>query len=407
MLKIAFVTGSLELGRDGVGDYTRSLAQECIRQGHECCLVALNDRYVSEPTIADSDGLKSLRLPATMPWPQRILVAQGLLANFAPDWVSLQFVPYAFQPKGLVFGLAWYLQSLIQKSQFHIMFHETWIGELAGAPFRHRVIGRLQKHLVVQMTRQLQPAFVHTSNTAYQGFLQRNGIAAHLLPIFGSIPIVASDGGNWLLAELSGAGVTITQENRNKFWLVGFFGALPPDWAPEPLFSILREAAAGQERQIVVLSAGDLISGETLWQDLTQRYSPEFQFHRLGRQPAEQVSRYLNSLDLGVATTDGKRIGKSSAVAAMLDHGLPVIVSQDQEQFPNINIPEGKDDPLLYRLDRLPSALNVGLPRQKAHERLPDVAAQFVADLTWATEGAEGKISRRKTQAIAGTRTQN
>lgn len=405
-MKIAFLNSCLEPGQDGVGDYTRSLAQECIRQGHECYLVALNDRHVLDLTTASNDSLTSLRLSTTMPWLQRIQEAQETLTDFAPDWVSLQFVPYAFHPKGLVFGLARYLQSLTQKSKFHIMFHETWIGELAGAPFRHRVVGRLQRHFVVQMTKQLRPALVHTSNTAYQGFLLREGIAAHLLQLFGNIPVVAPDRGDWLLAELSGAGVTITQENRNKFWLVGFFGGLPPDWAPEPLFSILRKAASQQERQVIILSAGDLISGAALWQNIIQRYSPEFQFHKLGRQLAEHVSRYLNSLDLGIATTDGKRIGKSGAVAAMLDHGLPVVVSQDRERFPNIDIPKGEDDPLLYRLNRLPHALNAGLTRQEAHERLPDVAAQFIADLAQATEDTGEKPLRRKTEAVVGIRTQ-
>lgn len=32
-MRLAFICVSLEPGRDGVGDYTRSLAAECIRQG--------------------------------------------------------------------------------------------------------------------------------------------------------------------------------------------------------------------------------------------------------------------------------------------------------------------------------------------------------------------------------------
>src|SRR5215469_5144860 len=32
-VKILFVTGSLEAGKDGVGDYARLLAAECVRQG--------------------------------------------------------------------------------------------------------------------------------------------------------------------------------------------------------------------------------------------------------------------------------------------------------------------------------------------------------------------------------------
>ena len=46
---ILFLTGCLQPGKDGVGDYTRLLARECIRQGQACCLIALDDPYVREP----------------------------------------------------------------------------------------------------------------------------------------------------------------------------------------------------------------------------------------------------------------------------------------------------------------------------------------------------------------------
>ena len=42
-MKIIFLTGSLEKGRTGVGDYTRLLASECKRLGHEVQTIALND----------------------------------------------------------------------------------------------------------------------------------------------------------------------------------------------------------------------------------------------------------------------------------------------------------------------------------------------------------------------------
>ena len=42
-MKFAFICGSLEPGRNGVGDYTRRLAGELAAQGHECLLVSLND----------------------------------------------------------------------------------------------------------------------------------------------------------------------------------------------------------------------------------------------------------------------------------------------------------------------------------------------------------------------------
>jgi hypothetical protein len=47
-MKIIFLCGSLEPGCDGVGDYTRRLAGELIKQGHHIAAVALNDQYLQE-----------------------------------------------------------------------------------------------------------------------------------------------------------------------------------------------------------------------------------------------------------------------------------------------------------------------------------------------------------------------
>jgi hypothetical protein len=48
-MKILFLTGSLEPGKDGVGDYTRLLANECGERGHEVFLLGLNDPWAGGP----------------------------------------------------------------------------------------------------------------------------------------------------------------------------------------------------------------------------------------------------------------------------------------------------------------------------------------------------------------------
>ena len=76
-MKIAFITSCLEPGKDGVGDYTRSLAAESSRNGHEVCLLALNDRHVDrerECTAVESRTLTRetrLLLPLLPPREER------------------------------------------------------------------------------------------------------------------------------------------------------------------------------------------------------------------------------------------------------------------------------------------------------------------------------------------------
>jgi hypothetical protein len=51
-------------------------------------------------------------------------------------------------------------------------------------------------------------------------------------------------------------------------------------------------------------------------------------FLEKGELPTDLISSYLQSADFGVATSPLSLIGKSGSVAAMLEHGLPVVVSR-------------------------------------------------------------------------------
>jgi hypothetical protein len=55
---------------------------------------------------------------------------------------------------------------------------------------------------------------------------------------------------------------------------------------------------------------------------------PAFTFSRLGQLSAECVSEHLQQADFGIAVMPSHLVGKSSAVAAMVAHGLPVIISR-------------------------------------------------------------------------------
>ena len=89
-MRILFLCSCLEPGRDGVGDYTRRLAEECAMLGHECALAALNDSFVRTTSEEKQGGLPTLRLARGSDY--------GAVADFrkkfAPDWISLQLVAY-------------------------------------------------------------------------------------------------------------------------------------------------------------------------------------------------------------------------------------------------------------------------------------------------------------------------
>lgn len=387
-MKIAFLSGGGEPGADGVGDYSRLIAREIVstRPDISCCLVALNDGAVkdidSTPDAGDGAApIPRLRLPRHISWPDRAAHAAEFLTQQEADVVSLQFVPYAYNPKGIVSGLGQHLAPLAAGRRVHFMGHELWIGDDPSKPLKERLVGRVQRHYVGALLKSLKPVAVHTSNDLYMQRLTRLGWKPQLLPLFGNIPVISGTAEAWLYSQLQEAGVDITTDNRNQFWLAAFFGSLHPEWPPEPVFTHLREAAATAKRRVIVISAGRIGPGEALWQQMAQNYKADFDFVKLGSLPGERISQFFNTADFGFAATPYALIGKSGSAVAMLEHGLPVIVNRDDIAAPS-NGGQSAMPPHLIKMDnQLPRLLTAGLKRGPAGSLLPEVARRMLESL--------------------------
>ena len=377
-MRIAFLCGSQEGGRDGVGDYTSGLAAELQQHGHEVIVIGLRDKFVPAASLAGT-SVQVLRLPATLPWPECIRLARQQLDSFQPEWVSLQFVGYTFHPKGLIHGLAGKLAPLLTGRKLHIMFHEIWLCREMGWGWKQCAIGALQRLFIQRFVRAVKPAVMHTSNSTYAALLNRNGIPVTELSLFGNVPVLPEPSPTWLEAQLQaalGAGY-----RRDAVWLFGFFGALHPQWPPEPLLTHLHRAAQAAGKKPVLLSIGRTgPAGADLWNRLTHEYAERFAFVGLGEQPPEHISEYLSFLDAGLATTPRSLSGKSGTVTSMLEHGLPVIVNR--EDAPGIGAPFGNSEPLLLACDtHLETCLQEGLRRGARGSRRAQVTHKFEVSL--------------------------
>lgn len=387
-MKIAFIVGSLENGRDGVGDYTRSLATECVKQGHSCALLSFNDRWLTTPdsitesiAISDSTNIDVLRLSHLLSWRERISLAQNFLTDFDPDWASLQFVCYAFHFKGIVRDLAVHLCPLLVNRRVHVMFHETWIGAYEEARYKERIVGKLQKYYILQLMRSIKPAAVHTSNDSYVYLLAQNGIRAEILPMFGSIPIVSETEEKWLYEAFGNAELDLNEADRGQWWIFGFFGSLSSSWPTEPLFSVIHQAALACGRRVLIASIGRL-GDEEHWNRIVNEYSNRLHFLKLGELPADKVSQYLQFIDFGIAPTPCGQIGKSSAAAAMTEHGLPVIVNRDDWHLKGLDSLISCSDSLLHKLDdALEEKIISGISKRKPENMLSLIASKFLSSL--------------------------
>ena len=393
-MRVVFLCSSLDPGRDGVGDYTRRLAGELIRQGQECRLISLNERNQSKAEtlktvilkedaakfeksevscqLSEISGQKSevrmqnadlrsptsdkvltsdlrpltsgsnspisafsvsdfqcfqscegteiecLRLPSSLGWPERTVIARKWLDDFNPDWVSLQFVPFGFHPKGLPWGLPRQLKFITGPRPLHWMFHEVWVLWDFPLSLRKRLLGQAQKIWLRSALRKLNPRAVATHLPLYQAGLRKLGAAADLLPLHGNIPVCSKrDAEQWLVDRCAPL-------PARKYIKAGFFGDILST-TNRSLFAARLAGFNVPGKELLVLSAGKLGGeGARLWDSLAQEFKALATFHRLGELNEREASWYLSALNHGLTAYPPELSGKSSSVATMREHSLRV-----------------------------------------------------------------------------------
>ena len=368
-MKLLFICTSLEPGRDGVGDYVRQLASACIEAGHTCQLLALHDTFIDSARVEDQQNIHCIRLPALGTWAEKTAAAQPHVDALEPDWLSWHLVPYGFHPKGVIPTEARELGKLGAGRHNQVMLHELWIGLSVGEPIKNRGWGVMQRRALKGLITALKAEVLHTTNATYKEVLRRESLHAELLPLFGNIPVVEA----------------MPDMPDPLWWIGGIFGTVHPQFALKHHFDTLIAGASASRRKLRIRGIGRLGEyGEKILAELGQRYNDQLEVAVLGEKTPEEISRLLQNLDFGIATHPWALAGKSGVVAAMLDHGLPVIVPRDDWTLRRQPISVHAIDPLMIKLSEMPPELMAGrlARRRPPASRLPVVAATFLSSLT-------------------------
>jgi len=308
-MRLAFIASCLEPGRDGVGDYARRLGGELQRRGHTVSLLALNDAFCADEIV---DCTNEFRCSTSLPWRERIRRARSFLAKRNPEVLSLQFVSYGFHELGMPLGISRRLLAVANRpAAWHVMLHELWT--VPDHTLRKRLISAIQKRLLLSLCASLNPKAIHTSNGLYVARLRDAGLQCAVLPMFGNIPVTTSN-----------------CPRTEGEWTFILFGSLRRGWSPEPLLSRIEAARMNAGKACCrIVSVGRLgASGNAIWQDMTRLGYQRFTFERLGEMGEKDISLALHAADFGIAVSPLDFIGKSGAVAAMREHGLPVIINR-------------------------------------------------------------------------------
>ena len=325
MPNIVLCCGILERGKSGVGDYTRILADHCKDQGYNVLLVALNDFYIDND-VETSEG--ELRLSSELSWSSRAEILQSELVKFKCDWLSLQFVPYSFNSKGLFFSFNRAMLNVFSYYKLHVLFHEIWIGDYPGASLKEKIIGCFQKKLIHDFLKASSPNIIHTTNFGYLKRLEKSGSIVEFLPMFGTVPVIEST----KISEFE----DLSDENDSVLKCC-VFGSVYEDWPADLILDKLSSKLSLRKTVLRVYSIGSVGKGVGFWNRLKERFNDRVEFKDLGFLSGIQVSSVLQGMDVGLSSTPLDILGKSSSVATLLEHGLPVLI-YDDEGTPNAEL---------------------------------------------------------------------
>jgi hypothetical protein len=314
-MHILFICGSAEVGKDGVGDYTRRLCGELTRNGHQTQLLALCDNHAScfksENQAVEGTTILVHRIPAFIVTKQRLVWSKNVITNFQPDWISLQFVPYSFNSRGLPFWLPSFLKKLRGKHKWHIMFHELWIGMESSTSLKSKYIGLLQKRIVLKILKENKNIIINTQTELYQSKIAALGYKAMLLPLFSNI----------VTNKLSTA--TRTADILElRFCLFGsiHYGA-PVEKFVSDLKHVLLQS--NEKRALKFIFIGHCGAAIEEWKRVL--ITNKIQFEITGFVSDEEISTILSGCQYGISTTPYVLNQKSGSLTAMFDHQLSVL----------------------------------------------------------------------------------
>jgi len=380
-MRILFLCSSLEKEKDGIGDYTRKLAESVEKLGVQALLVSFNDKYVSEE-IHNDGNIPVIRIPLALTWKQKKDKVSKIIQKFDPEWISIQFVIYGIQLRGIIFNSIPFFKEITKGFKVEVMFHELWIAEEKEASLKDKLMGRIQKVGVLKFIKEVNPLVIHSSIPLYCLILKRNKVSAKALPLFSNIPIVINDNIEWIWEAISPQIVEkIDLRNRNEFLIGGIFGSLYySSWNLGSLMIQLQREYEEHGRKVIILSFGKL--GETLnyWNELKNTYK-FCSFVLLGTQSEEKISQCLQVIDFGIITTPALIVGKSGSFMAMKEHGVRVFCKKSDLSF-NYDIDVDKlIDPYLTQVGEKGIDLNNKFPERNHRSQLRITTSIFLNDL--------------------------
>lgn len=346
-MNIVFLCGGLEPGKDGVGDYTRRLAGELVKYKHRVLMISLNDKYIKELYTGeyefDGSLIPALRLPEKLSINKKIKLAKHSIDVFDPEWLSLQYVPFSFQKKGLPFSFARRLRILGKNRKWHIMFHELWVGMNKEASYKFKIWGAVQKKIIKDTISILNPVLIDTQSRFHKCQLEELGCKVKFLPLFSNFKVYYKK-------------QDYTMNGTLKFLV---FGSIHSGAPVKKFANELYKYGKEHQKKIHFIFLGRCFGDLENWVKACE--DNQFDVNLLGEQEPQIISKVLSNVDFGVSSTPFYLHEKSGTIAAMKEHRLPILCVA-KKYTPNIKVPHFPREIIEYKPNYLDLTQFVSVP---------------------------------------------
>jgi len=379
-MKISFICGSLAPGKDGVGDYVRRLSEKMVELGWKCFCISLNDtEEVIDMPLTNNAGLPRVnycRIKESSDIGYKKELLSTALTLFKPDICSLQLVVYSFHPRGWMREFNVSFAPILAKYKTHLMWHELWIGQLSNSTLKEKIEGFWQKKQIFQLLQIIRPRLQHTSVAFYQALLRKQKIDVKLLPLFSNFSLDRAE--NFDLKEK----LNLIPSEPVPLLLVSF-GTIYKHFPFEQWLKDAIDWSKHTGRSIILCSIGKTGTSSEIWREW-EKYTiahgiDKIKLHSLGVLSPSEIQSIFASAEAGLSLTPFEAWGKSGAIAAMHESGLPIIIYEFGISTFDF-VPESTNGLINFKINTL-NKWPLKFERHIAQNKLPQICEKFIADL--------------------------
>jgi len=309
-VKICLLTARVPPLRCGVGDYTIQLGNKLASRGDEVVLLTTQDQAGVVPT-ADFEVRNTL--PA---WGARGMSALWReIHSIRPDVILVQWVPFLYSRTGTNLSFPLTVAGLAAKGfRVQLMVHEPWVSFIWWSYFLTGPVQRLALGILVSASRQ-----VGVSITPWRDLLRarmpwkKHDI--HYVPIGSNIPVVRHPSPQALRRQLG-----IPADGL----VIGVFSLYGAAKAFSSIESAWRDLSARRDDCYLVLVGASAEEAASVLPQAARH--PRCRV--TGYLAAEDVSGWMQTIDLLLAPFSDGMSSRRTSVMAALAHGVPVVTTR-------------------------------------------------------------------------------